>query len=293
MGHATYSVESRTLRASELGYATKSVNEIFTQNTERRVHDLMNPKTIIVREARDSQAHPNVVPIILNLDLTGSMGHIPHDLIKDGLPKMIGGIIQKGIADPALLFVGIGDHECDSYPLQVGQFESGDLELDTWLTRTYIEKGGGGNEGESYLLAWYFASKHTAIDSFEKRGQKGFLFTIGDEPTLNNLPFSTLKNLMDHAVGQGLYSADQLLVAAQEKYHVYHLHIMEGSAGRRSLGSWKRLLGQNCIQVDDYRKVAEIITDIVVSNTSKEESFGATSAPTENTGTTNPVEEML
>ncbi|STD12570.1 hypothetical protein [Chryseobacterium carnipullorum] len=40
----------------------------------------------------------------------------------------MGGIIQGGVPDPALLFLGIGDHECDAYSLQVGQFESGDEE---------------------------------------------------------------------------------------------------------------------------------------------------------------------
>jgi hypothetical protein len=38
------------------------------------------------------------------------MGRIPHDLVKVGLPNMMGGIIEHGIPDPQILFLGIGDH---------------------------------------------------------------------------------------------------------------------------------------------------------------------------------------
>ena len=86
------------------------------------------------------------------------------------------------------MFGAIGDHECDSCPLQVGQFESGDVELDMWLTRTFLEKGGGGNNGESYGLAWFMANNFIRTDAKDKRQQKGFVLTIGDEPVLHNYP---------------------------------------------------------------------------------------------------------
>ena len=126
MGGTKYDINARSHRAIKAGYASKAANEIFKQNSKRMAHESMMPNGIAFREARDSEAHPNSIPIILGLDVTGSMGHIPHELIKEGLPKLMGGIIQGGIPDPALLFLGIGDHECDRFPLQVGQFESGD-----------------------------------------------------------------------------------------------------------------------------------------------------------------------
>ena len=143
MGGGSYSYSSRSIRSESLGYKTKSVNDIFEQNKKRQIHEQMDPKGVSIRESRDSDEHPNSIPIIIALDLTGSMGHIPHELVKDGLPKIMSGIIQHGIADPQVLFLGVGDHECDNAPLQVSQFESGDAELDMWLTRTYIEGGGG------------------------------------------------------------------------------------------------------------------------------------------------------
>ena len=265
MGFSSYSVDNRNLRASNLGYSTKTVNEIFTQNVEKKIHESMSPLGITFREARDSVSHPNSLPIILALDITGSMGKIPHHLVKEGLPHIMGEIIQRGIPDPSLLFLAVGDTQCDHYPLQVGQFESGDEELDTWLTRTYLEGGGGGNEGESYLLAWYFAANHTQTDAWDKRKKKGFLFTTGDEPCLSSLPKNAVQSLMGNNPQSG-YTDKELLEAAQKQWNVYHLHIMQGSAGARSLPYWKELLGDNCIEVKDYSEVSKIISNIVTSN---------------------------
>lgn len=261
MGSGSYSADDRSIRACSAGYFTKTTNEIFTA---KNINNAMNPNGITVREARDSKEHPNSLAIILGLDVTGSMGTVPHHLVKDGLPNVMDGIIKKGIKDPQVLFMGIGDHECDSSPLQVGQFESSDELLDKWLTDLYLEGGGGGNYGESYLLAWYFASKHTSIDCFEKRKQKGFLFTIGDEPVLDSIPKSALKRIM----GKGQYGdidATELLKLAREKYNVYHIHIKETPSGARQevIDGWKQLIQDNLIIAEKHQDVSKIITSIV------------------------------
>lgn len=264
MGGTRYNLSRRALKAKAEGYGSKSMNEIFKQNKERRAHNSMNPNGVSYREARDSEVHPNSFPVILALDVTGSMGHIPHDLIKEGLPKLMGQIIQNGGEDVSLLFLGIGDHECDSYPLQVGQFESGDEELDMWLTRTYIESGGGGNMGESYLLAWYFAAFHTRTDAFEKRNQKGVLFTVGDEPNLKNLPAFAIKEIMGS--GQQTYSELELLNEVKKKYDVFHISVNHSQRAERAEKGWKELLGENCVSVSDYKTIPNVIKDIVCKN---------------------------
>lgn len=285
MGHSTYSVSDRTTRSTSAGYTTKSVDQIFEQNIKRQIHEGMNPKGVVKRESRDSEAHPSTVPIQLYLDVTGSMGHIPHEMIKTGLPTLMGSLIQSGIADAALMFGAIGDHETDSFPLQIAQFESGDAELDMWLTRTYLEGGGGGNAGESYLLAWYFGAHHTSTDAFEKRGKKGFIFTIGDEPCLKNLPVSAVKGVMgETAVGQGNYSREELLAAAQEKNYVYHIHLNHG--GRHCDKAWKELLGSNLIEITDHTTLSKVMSEIILSHNSVEEK-------TEETKTESKNEEIL
>lgn len=268
MGNSSYSVNDRNVRATASGYHTKSTDQIFEQNQKRRIHDSMDPKGVKLREARDSKEHPNSVPIIISLDVTGSMGRIPHALVKDGLPHMMSTIIEYGTPDPALLFLANGDTKTDSYPLQVGQFESGDKELDQWLTRTYLEGNGGGNGGESYLLAWYFAAFHTVTDAWEKRKQRGFLFTVGDERCHDDVSSSELTKIMGFNYPAG-FMANVLIVEAQRMYDVYHLHIMEGSEGRHTLSHWKEKLGDHCIEVNNHEDVAKIIADVVTRNLPK------------------------
>lgn len=262
MGHGSYDSSVRLCRASTAGFYSKPSSEIFTQ---RNINSAMNPHGVTLRESRDNDEHPNSVAIVLALDETGSMGSVPHHLVKDGLPTIMDKIIKRGIKDPQLLFLGIGDHECDESPLQVGQFESSDELLDKWLTSVYLEGKGGGNAGESYLLAWYFAGHHTSIDCFEKRKEKGFLFTIGDEPTLKQVPASTLKALM----GDGQYenfSALSLLDKARETYNVFHIHVRETGAGSRqsTMDDWKQLMGDNLIIAQSHTQIPDIIADTII-----------------------------
>ena len=262
MGHATYSVSSRTLRSTAKGYDTKPVTQIFTQSAEKKIHAEMSPKGVVRRESRDSEAHPLTVPIQLYLDVTGSMGQIPHELVKTGLPTLMSRLIQNGVPDASLMFGAIGDHECDRFPLQVGQFESGDAELDMWLTRTYLEGGGGANAGESYLLAWYFASRHTVTDAWDKRKKKGFVITIGDEPCLPSLPANAVKELMGNtAEAQGTFTMEALYAEACERHHVYHIHVNHGRYGAHT---WTPLLGQDLIEVSDISTIPAVISDLIL-----------------------------
>jgi hypothetical protein len=210
--------------------------------------------------------------IIIALDVTGSMGSVPHHLVKEGLPNIMESIMKAGLKDPQILFLAIGDHTCDHAPLQVGQFETNDELLDKWLTDTWLEGHGGANEGESYSLAWYFASRHTAIDCFEKRGQKGYLFTIGDEPVLRDISASALKKIM----GEGQYdniTASELLDKAREKYNVYHLHIKQTRAGSipSTVDNWKQLMQDSLVVIERHEDVAKTIANIITKGVSVEQ----------------------
>lgn len=266
MGYSSYDFQSRS--KSTQNYAHRSTSDIFTQTRESSIHESMNPYGIKFREARDSELHPNSVPIIMGLDVTGSMGRIPERLIREDLPTLISKIMEKGIPDPQLLFIALGDQYSDKAPVQVGQFESGDKEMDMWLTRTWLEGNGGGDSHESYLFAWYIAAMHTITDSMEKRNKKGFLFTIGDEKCHPVLEASSIRKFIGVPEAKS-YTRQELLELAKESYHVYHLNLIKGSYGTWPEEQWREILGNNLISVNDITEIPSIISDIISKNSDK------------------------
>ena len=158
--------------------SASNVKEVFKSS---RINKALDPKDVKPRESCDSKDNPESTAIILALDVTGSMGNIAHEIASKGLGSLIEGIFQrKPVTDPHIMFMAVGDANCDSAPLQVSQFEC-DHRIVEQLTQIFVEQGGGGNCFESYDLPWYFAGTRTAIDCFKKRGHKGYLFTMGDE----------------------------------------------------------------------------------------------------------------
>ncbi|MEM1214581.1 MAG: hypothetical protein AAGJ82_02765, partial [Bacteroidota bacterium] len=240
-------------------YATKSKAAIFHKTASRTIAPEMDPYGLVVRESRDSANHPQSLAISLFLDVTGSMGRIPEHLIRHKLGALMDTLIDHGVTDPQIMFSAIGDHLCDRAPLQVGQFESGTDELNANLASIFLEGGGGGTRQESYLLAWLVAGQHTSIDCFEKRRQKGFLFTVGDEASHPQLDADYLKKLLGYTESTTL-SDRELLAQAQRLYHVFHIHANEtGYRNNASiLGYWRDLLGQHLLVLDDHNALAEL-----------------------------------
>lgn len=258
MGYSSWSKDAYTNLSDS--YASKSADDIFSKAA---VSDML-PVNLGIRESRDSDVHPNSVAVMVFLDVTGSMGRIPEDIIKNELGTLMNTIIDNGVPDPQILFGAIGDHHSDTTPLQLGQFESGTEDLDKWLKNTFIEGRGGGQDMESYLLAWITAGRHTSIDCFEKRNEKGFLFTIGDERNWDSLDANTLKNLLGYTQGETVTDA-QLLEEAQRLYNVYHIHVNEGSYrdSPKILDYWKKMLGERVIVLNDYHAICATIATLI------------------------------
>lgn len=264
MGGGRFSNDAYKRLRKTKDYSNKSREEIFTA---RSIDAEMDPVKAIVRESRDSEEHPETVSIIVALDVTGSMGFVPEHIVKEALPDLIGSLMEAGIEDPQVLFLGIGDFIYDAAPLQVGQFESSAELLDRWLTRVYLESGGGGNNQEGYNLAHLFAARHTSIDCWEKRKQKGFLFTIGDEPVFPTIPAEIIKRYTSAEEAETI-TTENIIKEAQEKYNVFHMHLEhnEWSKSEHRKGNWKTLLGDNFLEIADFKTVAKRIADVVIQN---------------------------
>lgn len=234
--------------------------------TSRNLPADFDPKAIKVRESVDSDANPNATPIIVALDVTGSMGAIPHQLVQGNLGTLMQELLdRRPVADPHLMFMGVGDAECDRAPLQATQFEA-DIRIAEQLQKIFLEGGGGGNNCESYHLPWYFAATKTSCDAIAKRGKKGYLFTIGDEEPPETLRAMHIQNILGLDAQDDLSSED-VLAMAERGYHVFHIIVEQGSH-YRSHGSavraaWNKLLGQRVILLSDYTKLAEVIVSTI------------------------------
>jgi hypothetical protein len=225
----------------------------------RKTHGKMNPLNIGFRESRDSDSHPTSKAIAVLFDVTGSMGSIPVVLQKK-LSNLMTLLIRKGYVDhPQILFGAIGDATCDRAPLQIGQFESG-IEMDDDLGRMFLEGGGGGQQTESYELAAYFMARHTAIDCLEKRGEKGYLFIIGDEQYYPSVKRREVGPIIGDRL-QADISTQEIFAELWRKYEVFFL-IPSGASNGANAGirqAWQKILGQNVLQLDDPTAVCETI----------------------------------
>lgn len=266
MGTGHYSSRTYNTVTSARNYGTKSASQIFSDSLK----DTMNPGLLKngMRECRDSIDHPYSVPVMVFVDVTGSMGQIPYHLIQDKFPGMMDTLISHGVNDAQICFGAIGDHISDHVPLQIGQFEQDTTKLVDGLADIYIEGNGGGQAMESYPLAWYVAGYHTSTDAYEKRGMKGFLFTIGDESFHPQYNGRFIRNLMGIKETPANYSAEQLYNTASEKYHVFHIHVEDGSYSSGYVeDKWKKLLGERFLVLNDSNNIAELIgTTVSVIN---------------------------
>lgn len=260
MGGGSYSYTRDVARKA--ANAAVSREEVFAQKKMSEAMNICGK----VRECCDSEEHPNTFPIVIALDVTGSMGRIPYELCTQSFPKIMQRIMEAGVKDPQVCFVGIGDQYSDDAPIQVGQFEASDDLLDKWLKNIWLEGGGGGNNGESYQLAWYFAAHHVNADAFSKRNVRGALITIGDEPTHRSIDTGEVRKLFGDSVERDI-TADGLLLEASVKWHVWHINLKDWAGmSPETQSGWKNILGERFVNTDaSGLDIPTQIADIVIS----------------------------
>lgn len=268
MGGSRWSDSDYLSYASTTNYRSASAREVFSSG----INEKLDPRNVKVgkgdrkglqlRESIISPENPNPTPIILGLDVTGSMGQVAVQIAKEELPKLMTQIhATNAVVDPHVMFMGIDDVFAQGHgALQVSYFEP-DLKIVEQLRQMWLVGNGGGNGSESYDLAWYFAARYTYLENYEKTGKPGFLFTFGDEPA----PYQTVsKRDLETIFGPGSYEDAKpaaSLKAAQEKYQVFHVCVEHGRSSRDVSRSWTEMLGNNVI----FLRNTDHLTDVVLA----------------------------
>ena len=214
MGSGSWTTASFVNYATTRGYDTDSrgvVTKSYSNQEMFKSKELdssLNPKNV-VRECCDSKEHPNTVPVILALDVTGSMGQAAVEISKK-LNNIMTKLYEQ-VEDIEFMVMGIGDLSYDRFPIQASQFEF----------------GGGGNSYESYTAAWYFGARHTKLDCWN-RGKKGIIITIGDERLNPYLPRTAYYCGLSNATGDSLQAdveTKDLYTETAEKFDIYHINV--------------------------------------------------------------------
>lgn len=232
----------------------------------RTIDPALNPKNVI-RECCDSEEHPNTLPVILALDVTGSMGDAAVEVAKK-LNIIMTKLYEK-ISDVEFMVMGIGDLAYDDCPIQASQFES-DIRIAEQLDKIYFEFGGGGNSFESYTAAWYFGSRHTKLDCLN-RGRKGIIITMGDEQLNPYLPLKGRRSGLMEATGDNLQSdveTKDLYDETSQKFNIYHLDVSHGYRWDKEdeiEKSYKKYLDDIHFRKVTMDSIANEIVDIIIN----------------------------
>lgn len=267
MGYGNYSHEAHlALTGARTHLPTQ---QVFQQ---RSCHALMDPKGVTARESRDSDEHPQSLGIVFALDVTGSMGEIPSHLARHELPDFMKVLSACNVPDPQVLFMAVGDATCDGAPLQVGQFETTAELMDQWLTWSYLEGGGGGQNKESYELALYFLAEHTDMDCWVKRKKRGYLFMTGDEHPYPSVSRHQVEALIGEKLDEDI-PTEAVIAQVQETFDPFFL-IPDPDRAHRCERRWRDLLGDHVILMETPEDTCFVAAGIVAINEGVVSSLG-------------------
>ena len=247
-----------------------SYDELTIQEAFKSVsiHKDLNPMNVM-RKCADTEEHPFTVPVILALDVTGSMGKAAMEVSKK-LGQIMEAIYESGsVPDVEFCIMAIGDLYCDRAPVQISQFES-DVRIAEHLDKVYFEGGGGGNAYESYTAAWYMGLRHCDLDCW-KRGKKGIIITMGDEKINPYLQKGEIHRFIGDNL-QGDVETKGLYEEACKKFDIHHISVddihssyshynHDGAIDR----SWAPVLGSN-YHVSTIDGLQQMIAGIVTGS---------------------------
>ena len=260
------------------GYDFASARRAYTDNVVAR--GSINPTTIgidpsnLVPDRLTSNAE---CPFIIVTDVTGSMGDWPATIFSK-LPYLEHEGKEYLGQDMEICFAAIGDHtQADKYPLQVRPFVTGTGMKDA-LEKLIHEKGGGGDNEESYELAAAYFSENCECP---KSIRKPLMIFIGDEGIHNALNADDAKKFCKIET-KSILSPKELFSKLRQKFEVYIVRKpyqvsaaqSSSSANDRIQQQWEGLLGaDHVISLPEASRVVDVIFGILGEYTGRFDDF--------------------
>lgn len=275
---ADYTVKTKAMSMDDFASATNMSAQ--TVYKSRGLSKVLNPYQVM-RECCDSDEHPHTLPVILALDVTGSMGQASVKVAQKLNEIMTDLYSDADVPDIEFCIMGIGDLAYDAAPIQISQFES-DVRIAEQLDEIFFEGGGGGNAFESYTAAWYMGVNHCKLDCWN-RGQKGIIITLGDEMPNPHLPINSrgsmggpgLKAVTGDTHLQGDVETASLMKEAQEKFDLYHISVNDedssyawNNRNEQLDNAWRSLLGHDNYFIAGLNNLAATIVNIIKNHAS-------------------------
>ena len=260
----------------------------FNYSNARKAHTKLNPaagrgysrKTAanktVVSTIPDKLTTDAKSPLTIVVDGTGSMGTFPN-VIFEKLP-LLDDSVDDYLDDCQISYCMIGDAGArDRYPLQVQPFKRGKEMVDT-LNNLIIEKGGGGNQEESYDLAALYYARNVEMP----KANKPILIFICDEGIYSRVSKDWAQTHAKVTLDKEV-TCKELFEELQTKYSVYVIrkHYNDQVSGDKMTGAnlrihqqWQNLVGEDRIAIlNEPRRVVDVILGLLAHETGKEAFF--------------------
>jgi len=247
---------SSTINNNTYTYSTRA-NQLLSRD---QIHNDLNPKIYQTTQLKSIGR----TPIVFALDVTGSMGDWVK-IIYDKFPMFYGQINQQEYAyDPTVSFCAIGDSYCSKVPLQISTFASG-IEIDSNITKIFLEGGGGGNLRESYELAAYFYQEKCQLANHEFP----FLFITGDEAFFNEITAKNVQKVLGDKINENMDSRE-VFKALKDKFNIFHLRkkFEDDNKEKGMYRQWADTLGpERVLQVNCPKACIDVILGAIAITT--------------------------
>ena len=171
---------------------------------------------------------------------------------------------------PHILLAAFGDAYSDRASLQVGQYEAGN-EMDTVLSKFYLEGGGGGSGEESSQDLLKFLADTSDLDSIKKRGKKGYLIIVSDEIPYAKVDALSYKDITGIELADDIPTKD-VIEELRKKFEIFWI-MPSGTShwdDAHIISTLKGYFGSRYLRLEDVECITETIASIIALGEGKD-----------------------